>query len=130
MTETARQILRDKFRSAGLGISGVNSADAEKGPLCLVENEGNGRFCTTLPSVHIALMGIEKVVGSLQDLPPLLTMLTRSATGHERDPLFVPRFCFSHVSSAGGPSVAAGPGRRRPGNPRAVPLTCGCRGPE
>ena len=81
MTETARQVLRDKFRRAELGISGVNFAVAETGTLCLVENEGNGRFCTTMPRVHIALMGIEKVVGKLEDLPPLLTVLTRSATG-------------------------------------------------
>ena len=70
MTETARQVLRDKFRRAELGISGVNFAVAETGTLCLVENEGNGRFCTTMPRVHIALMGIEKVVGKLED-PPL-----------------------------------------------------------
>ena len=81
MTETARQVLRDKFRRAELGISGVNFAVAETGTLCLVENEGNGRFCTTMPRVHIAVMGIEKVVGKLEDLPPLLTVLTRSATG-------------------------------------------------
>ncbi len=81
MTETARLILRQKFHDADMGISGVNFAVAETGTLCLVENEGNGRFSTTLPKVHVAVMGIEKVVESLQDLPPLLTMLTRSATG-------------------------------------------------
>ena len=69
MTETARKALRDKFRRAELGISGVNFAVAETGTLCLVENEGNGRFCNTMPKVHIALMGIEKVVGKLEDHP-------------------------------------------------------------
>jgi L-lactate dehydrogenase complex protein LldF len=81
MTATARQILRKKFHDGDMGISGVNFAVAETGTLCLVENEGNGRFCTTLPKIHVALMGIEKVVETLHDLPPLLTMLTRSATG-------------------------------------------------
>ena len=81
MTETARLILRQKFQDADMGISGVNFAVAETGTLCLVENEGNGRFSTTLPKVHVAVMGIEKVVESLHDLPPLLTMLPRSATG-------------------------------------------------
>lgn len=81
MTATAREVLRRKFHDADLGISGVNFAVAETGTLCLVENEGNGRFCTTLPPVHVAVMGIEKVVESLDDLPPLLTMLMRSATG-------------------------------------------------
>ncbi len=81
MTATARKILRKKFHDADMGLSGVNFAVAETGTLCLVENEGNGRFCTTLPKIHVALMGIEKVVESLQDLPPLLTTLTGSATG-------------------------------------------------
>ncbi|MDP6735282.1 MAG: LutB/LldF family L-lactate oxidation iron-sulfur protein [Nitrospinaceae bacterium] len=81
MTATARLKLRQKFQDADMGISGVNFAVAETGTLCLVENEGNGRFSTTLPKVHVAVMGIEKVVESLHDLPPLLTMLPRSATG-------------------------------------------------
>ncbi len=81
MTALAREALRKKFHEADIGISGVNFAVAETGTLCLVENEGNGRFCTTLPPVHIALMGIEKVVEHLTDVPPLLHVLTRSATG-------------------------------------------------
>ncbi len=81
MTALAREALRKKFHDADIGISGVNFAVAETGTLCLVENEGNGRFCTTLPPVHIALMGIEKVVEHLSDVPPLLHVLTRSATG-------------------------------------------------
>jgi L-lactate dehydrogenase complex protein LldF len=59
----------------------VNVAVAETGTLCLVENEGNGRMCTTVPDVHIAITGIEKVVEKLEHVPPLLTLLTRSATG-------------------------------------------------
>ena len=81
MTAIARKVLRSKFYKADIGVSGVNFAVAETGTLCLVENEGNGRFCTTLPPVHIALMGIEKVVEYLEDVPPLLSLLTRSATG-------------------------------------------------
>jgi len=81
MTAAARRLLRARFREARVGLSGVNFAVAETGSLCLVENEGNGRLCTTAPEVHIAVMGIEKVVPRLEQIPPLLTLLTRSATG-------------------------------------------------
>ncbi len=77
----ARAILRDKFASADAGISGVNMAIANTGTLCLVENEGNGRMSTTAPPIHIAITGIEKVVADLADVPDLLSLLTRSATG-------------------------------------------------
>ncbi len=77
----ARKTLRQKFFAAKAGVSGVNLAVAETGTLCLVENEGNGRMCTTLPEVHIAVMGLEKVVARLEDVPPLLRLLTGSATG-------------------------------------------------
>ena len=77
----ARSRLREKFSEARVGLSGVNFAVAESGTLCLVENEGNGRMCTTVPDVHIAVMGIEKVVARLEDIPPLLRLLTGSATG-------------------------------------------------
>ncbi len=81
LTRNARGILRKKFYAAGVGLSGVNFAVAESGTLCLVENEGNGRMCTTVPPVHIAVTGIEKVVEKLEHVPPLLKLLTRSATG-------------------------------------------------
>jgi L-lactate dehydrogenase complex protein LldF len=77
----ARQQLRQKFFGGEIGVSGVNFAVAETGTLCLVENEGNGRMCTTVPPVHIAVMGLEKVVEKLADVPPLLRLLTGSATG-------------------------------------------------
>jgi L-lactate dehydrogenase complex protein LldF len=77
----ARKTLRKKFYEGEVGLSGVNMAVAETGTLCLVENEGNGRMCTTLPPVHIAVMGLEKVVEKLVDVPPLLRLLTGSATG-------------------------------------------------
>ena len=83
ITQQARKILRDRFRLADAGISGVNFAVAETGTLCLVENEGNGRMCTTAPPLHIAVTGIEKVVENLSDVPTLLNILTKSATGQE-----------------------------------------------
>ncbi len=81
LTALARAVLREKFERADAGISGVNFAVAETGTLVLVENEGNGRLCTTVPPVHIALMGIEKVIERLDQVPALLALLTRSATG-------------------------------------------------
>ena len=78
---TGRKILRQKFAAADIGISGVNFLVAETGTLCLLENEGNGRMCTTVPRVHIAITGIEKVVEKLEHIAPLFTALTRSATG-------------------------------------------------
>ena len=81
LIQTGRRALREEFRRAGMGLSGVNFAVAETGSLCLVENEGNGRMCTTVPKVHVAITGIEKVVECLSDVPPLYSALTRSATG-------------------------------------------------
>lgn len=81
LTRSTREILRKKFYEAPVGLSGVNFAVAETGTLCLVENEGNGRMCTTVPPVHIAVTGIEKVVEKLSEIPPLLSLLPRSATG-------------------------------------------------
>ncbi|MCP3670085.1 MAG: iron-sulfur cluster-binding protein [Gammaproteobacteria bacterium] len=81
LTRSARDILRRKFYEASIGLSGVNFAVAETGTICLVENEGNGRMCTTIPDVHIAVTGIEKVVEKLSDIPPLMELLPRSATG-------------------------------------------------
>ncbi|TVR57399.1 MAG: iron-sulfur cluster-binding protein [Candidatus Competibacteraceae bacterium] len=77
----ARKVLREKFFAGEVGVSGANFAVAETGTLCLVENEGNGRMCTTAPPVHIVVMGLEKVVERLEDVPPLLRLLTGSATG-------------------------------------------------
>jgi L-lactate dehydrogenase complex protein LldF len=76
-----RKVLRRKFADADIGLSGVNFCVAETGTLCLVENEGNGRMCTTVPKVHIAITGIEKVVEKLEHVPPLYSLLSRSATG-------------------------------------------------
>jgi L-lactate dehydrogenase complex protein LldF len=81
LIQIGRRVLRRKFGDADIGLSGVNFAVAETGTLCLVENEGNGRMCTTVPRVHIAITGIEKVVEKLEHVPPLYSLLSRSATG-------------------------------------------------
>lgn len=81
LIQIGRKVLRQKFFEADIGVSGVNFAVAETGTLLLVENEGNGRMTTTVPPVHIAVTGIEKVVENLRDVVPLLSLLTRSALG-------------------------------------------------
>ncbi len=83
MTATARQILREVFLTADIGLSGVNFGVADNGVICIVTNEGNGRMVTTLPPVHIALMGIERIVPKLDDLALMLYLLPRSATGQK-----------------------------------------------
>ncbi len=83
LTNTARKVLRDVFLTADVGLSGVNFGVAETGGICLVTNEGNGRMVTTLPRTHIALMGMERLVPSLDDLALMLTLLPRSATGQK-----------------------------------------------
>src|SRR5947209_3566628 len=81
LAETARAHLRERFLSARIGISGANFAVAETGTVAVVESEGNGRMCTTLPEVLITVMGIEKVIARLQDLGVMLQLLPRSSTG-------------------------------------------------
>ncbi len=81
LTKIARRYLRDIFRRAELGITGGNFAIAETGTLVLVTNEGNGRMTITRPRVHVALVGIEKVIPRLADLPVFLKLLARSSTG-------------------------------------------------
>ena len=83
LTAAARSVLRETFLNADVGISGVNFGIAENGMLCLVTNEGNGRMVTTLPQVHIALMGIERILPTLDDLALMLYLLPRSATGQK-----------------------------------------------
>jgi L-lactate dehydrogenase complex protein LldF len=78
---TGRRVLREKFFQADLGITGANFAVAETGTIVLVTNEGNGRLTTTCPRVHVAIMGIEKVIPRLADLPVFLKLLARGATG-------------------------------------------------
>jgi|GEM_PF-837391 len=77
----ARKHLRGKFLSAGMGVSGGNFLVADTGSVVLVTNEGNGRMGTVLPRVHLAVVGIEKVIPRMADLPTFLRLLPRSATG-------------------------------------------------
>ncbi len=81
LNEIAREHLREVFLEADAGISGVNLAVAESGSVVLVTNEGNGRLTTTAPRVHVALMGMERIVASWQDAAVVLEVLARSATG-------------------------------------------------
>jgi len=83
LTRLARQVLREQFLTATLGISGANFLVAETGTLVMVTNEGNGRMCTTLPDVHVAVVGIDKIVPNWESLSVLLKLLTRSATGQK-----------------------------------------------
>jgi iron-sulfur cluster protein len=80
LVEVARAELRSKFLEADMGITGGNLAVAETGSIVLVTNEGNARMVTTLPKIHIALVGIEKFVEKFEDIVPILTALPRSAT--------------------------------------------------
>ena len=83
MTAVARKSLRHDFLRADMGISGVNFSVAETGTLALVENEGNGRLTTTAPRIHVAFMGIERLVPAIADLEVMLQVLARSATGQK-----------------------------------------------
>ena len=79
----ARRRLRSRFAEADVGITGVNYAIAETGSIVLVENEGNARLTTSLPRIHIAVMGMEKVIPKLSDLKYFLKVLARAATGQK-----------------------------------------------
>jgi len=81
LTMMAREKLRGVFARADMSVTGANFAVAESGSIALVTNEGNGRMSTTVPRVHVAVMGLEKIVPSIQDLSTMLRILIRSATG-------------------------------------------------
>lgn len=83
IAQHARKILRNAFLKADMGITGGNFVIAETGTLCLATNEGNGRMVTSLPRVHVALVGIEKVVATFKDFATLTQALSRSATGQK-----------------------------------------------
>jgi len=98
LVKVARERLRQSFIDADIGISGANVAIADSGTLVIVSNEGNGRLVTTLPPVHIALLGVEKIVPSLEDATAILQVLPRSGTGQK---------ITSYVSFITGPSRSA-----------------------
>ncbi len=81
LTMQARGFLREKFRAAEMGITGVNMGIADTGTMVLVENEGNIRYCSGAPKIHVAVMGIEKIVPTINDALCILRLLTRSCTG-------------------------------------------------
>jgi iron-sulfur cluster protein len=94
LVKFARGQMRPKFLAAGMGITGANIAVAETGSLVIVTNEGNARLVTTLPKIHVAIVGIEKLVANFEDITPILTALPRSATG---------QLLTSYVSIISGP---------------------------
>ncbi len=94
LTEVARKQLRQKFIEADMGITGGNFLVADTGTLTLVTNEGNGRMCTSLPKIHVAVVGMEKVIPSMADLGLFLRLLIRSATG---------QWMSSYVTTTSGP---------------------------
>ena len=81
LASAARNELREKFIQADMGITGANFLVAETGTLFLVTNEGNGRMSTSMPKTHVAIMGMEKIVPSIEDMGMFLRLLIRSATG-------------------------------------------------
>jgi L-lactate dehydrogenase complex protein LldF len=100
LTAFARATLRRKFMAADIGVSGANFVVAGTGTLCMVTNEGNGRLTTSVPKVHIAVVGMEKLVPAMDDLAVMLALLPRSATGQKISTYF---------------NMITGP--RRPGEP-------------
>ena len=97
LAKEAREQLRGAFIRAEMGITGANFVVAETGTLVLVTNEGNGRMCTSMPKIHVAIMGIEKIVPSLEDMGIFLRLLIRSATGQR---------ITSYVTTVNGPRRA------------------------
>ena len=99
LAQAARRVLRDAFIHADMGITGGNFLVAETGTVALIENEGNIRLTTSLPRVHVALVGIEKLIPRMTDLAGFLQLTARAATGQ-------PIGCF--VSLIQGPASAPG----------------------
>ena len=97
LTAFARETLRGRFLAADMGISGVNFAVAESGSLILVTNEGNGRLTTSVPPIHVAMLGMERVLESWDQLDLFLALLTRAATGQP---------ITTYVSAITGPAQA------------------------
>ncbi len=102
LAEAARLYLRAAFLRAQVAVSGGNFAVAETGTVCVVESEGNGRMCTTLPDVLITVMGIEKVVPEWSDLGVFLQLLPRSSTGERMNPY---TSLWTGVAPGDGPSA-------------------------
>jgi L-lactate dehydrogenase complex protein LldF len=102
LAEAARVHLRKKFMETRVAVSGANFGVASTGTVCVVESEGNGRFCTTLPDTLITVMGIEKLVPEPEDLEVFLQLLPRSATGERMNPY---TSLWSGVTAGDGPQA-------------------------
>ena len=101
LADASRRYLRERFLDARVGVSGANFGVAETGSLVVVESEGNGRMCTTLPPVLVTILGIEKLVPTLQDLEVFLQLLPRSSTGERMNPY---TSLWTGVTAGDGPS--------------------------
>lgn len=101
LADTARRHLREKFLRAKVAVSGANFAVADTGTLMVVESEGNGRMCLTMPETLISVVGIEKVVPTWQDLEVFLQLLPRSSTGERMNPY---TSTWTGVSAGDGPN--------------------------
>lgn len=108
MTALARRVLRNEFLQADMGVSGCNFAVAETGSLCLVTNEGNGRLTTTTPRLHVALLGMERLVPTMEDLGVMLQILARSATG-QKTSVYTNIITGARRTTAGQPVEPDGP---------------------
>ena len=100
LAAAARRFLREKFLRVQVGFSGANFAVADTGSVCVVESEGNGRMCVTLPRLLVTMVGIEKVVPGVRDLEVFLQLLPRSATGERMNPY---NSIWTGVTPADGP---------------------------
>src|SRR3984957_1896823 len=105
LADAARVFLREKFLRVKTGVSGANFLIAETGGVCVVESEGNGRMCLTLPETLIAVAGIDKVVPRFADLEVMLQLLPRSATGERMNPY---NSVWTGVDKTDGPRVFHG----------------------
>ena len=103
LLKIARSKLRQLFLSADMGISGANFGIAESGCICVVENEANAHFVTSLPKIHVAVMGIEKIIPSLKTLPYFLKLLPPNATGQKISTY------VNFIGSASGKKFGEGP---------------------
>jgi L-lactate dehydrogenase complex protein LldF len=102
LADAARMFLREKFLRVKTGVSGANFLIAETGGVCIVESEGNGRMCLTLPETLITVAGIDKVLPRFEDLEVMLQLLPRSATGERMNPY---NSIWAGVDASDGPRV-------------------------
>ena len=123
LAEAARRYLRQKFLSAKVAISGANFAVAETGTLLVVESEGNGRMCLTLPDILITVMGIEKLVPTWTDLEVFLQLLPRSTTGERMNP-YTSMWTGVHARGRAA-GVPPGPAGQRPHRDAGRPARAG-----